>query len=102
MKRYTIGLITGILLTASAFMFMGATTNQNHTHDATEIEYSSYDYGDYVVLEGTGIYDGVYKVKDTMSPRFTNRVDILRSRGSKHFKYTNVTLYKQDTLTENN
>ena len=24
MKRYTIGLITGILLTASAFMFMGA------------------------------------------------------------------------------
>ena len=41
MKRYTIGLITGILLTASAFMFMGATTNQNHTHDATEIEYSS-------------------------------------------------------------
>jgi len=27
MKRYTIGLITGILLTASAFMFMGATTN---------------------------------------------------------------------------
>ena len=26
MKRYTIGLITGILLTASAFMFMGAQT----------------------------------------------------------------------------
>ena len=25
MKRYTIGLITGILLTASAFMFMGET-----------------------------------------------------------------------------
>jgi len=24
MKRYTIGLITGALLTASAFMFMGA------------------------------------------------------------------------------
>ena len=51
MKRYTIGLITGILLTASAFMFMGATTNQNHTHDATEIEYSSYDYGDYGSLQ---------------------------------------------------
>jgi len=26
MKRYTIGLITGVLLTASAFMFMGAQT----------------------------------------------------------------------------
>ena len=61
-----------------------------------------FDYGDYVVIEGAGIYDGVYEVKDTMSPRFTNRVDILRSRGSKHFKYTNVTLYKQDTLTNNN
>ena len=61
-----------------------------------------FDYGDYVVIEGTGYYDGVYQVKDTMSPRFTNRVDILRSKDSKHFKYTNVTLYKQDTLTNNN
>ena len=61
-----------------------------------------FDYGDYVVIEGAGIYSGVYQVKDTMSPRFTNRVDILRSRDSKHFKYTNVILYKQDTLTDNN
>ena len=60
-----------------------------------------YNYGDYVVIEGAGIYDGVYKVKDTMNPRFTNRVDILRSKDSKHFKYTNVTLYKQDTLANN-
>ena len=62
-----------------------------------------FNYGDYVVIEGAGIYSGVYQVKDTMSPRFTNRVDILRSRDSKHFKYTNVTLYKQDTnIAENN
>ena len=61
-----------------------------------------FNYGYYVVIEGAGIYSGVYQVKDTMSPRFTNRVDILRSRDSKHFKYTNVTLYKQDTLTNNN
>ena len=60
-----------------------------------------FDYGDYVVIEGAGIYDGVYQVKDTMNPRFTNRVDILRSRDSKHFKYTNVTLYKQDTIANN-
>ena len=62
----------------------------------------SFDYGDFVVIEGAGIYSGVYQVKDTMSPRFTNRVDILRSTGSKHFKYTNVTLYKQDTFADNN
>ena len=61
-----------------------------------------FNYGDYVVIEGAGIYDGVYQVKDSINPRFTNRVDILRSRDSKHFKYTNVTLYKQDTLTSNN
>jgi len=61
-----------------------------------------FDYGDYVVIEGASRYDGVYQVKDTMSPRFINRVDILRSRNSKHFKYTNVTLYKQDTLANNN
>ena len=61
-----------------------------------------FNYGDYVVIEGAGIYSGVYQVKDTMSPRFTNRVDILRSTGSKHFKYTNVTLYKQDTFADNN
>ena len=61
-----------------------------------------FDYGDYVVIEGAGIYSGVYQVKDTMSPRFTNRVDILRSRGSKHFKYTNVTLYRQEPTIANN
>ena len=51
MKRYTIGLITGILLTASAFMFIGATTNQDHTHDATEIKYSSYRPGGFGSLQ---------------------------------------------------
>ena len=51
MKRYIIGLITGILLTASAFMFIGATTNQDHSHDATEIKYSSYSYGKHGSLQ---------------------------------------------------
>ncbi|SVC74785.1 uncharacterized protein METZ01_LOCUS327639 [marine metagenome] len=30
MKRYTIGLITGILLTASAVMFMGSVQNNQN------------------------------------------------------------------------
>ena len=53
-----------------------------------------FDYGDYVMIEGTGAYDGVYQVKDTMNARFINRVDILRTQGSKYFKYDNITLYK--------
>ena len=51
MKLYTIGLITGILLTASTFMFIGATTNQDHTHDATDIKYQSFEYGAYGTLQ---------------------------------------------------
>ena len=53
-----------------------------------------FDYGDYIVIEGTEIYDGVYQVKDTMNSRFTKRVDILRTRGTGIFKYTNIKLYK--------
>jgi len=53
-----------------------------------------FNYGDYVMLKGTDGYDGVYQVKDTMSPKFINRVDILRTGGSKWFKFDNVVLYR--------
>ena len=55
-----------------------------------------FDYGDYVVIEGTGKQDGVYQVRDTMNPRFTKRVDILKSKGSKRFKYNSIKLYKHN------
>ena len=53
-----------------------------------------FNYGDYVMLKGTDGYDGVYQVRDTMSPKFINRVDILRTSGSKWFKFDNVVLYR--------
>ena len=53
-----------------------------------------FNYGDYVMIKGTDGYDGVYQVKDTMSPKFINRVDILRTGGSKWFKFDNVVLYR--------
>ena len=56
-----------------------------------------FNYGDYVIVEGTGKQDGVYQVRDTMNARFTKRVDILKSRGSKRFKYNSVKLYKHNT-----
>jgi len=46
------------------------------------------------MIKGTDGYDGVYQVKDTMSPKFINRVDILRTGGSKWFKFENITLYR--------
>ena len=51
-----------------------------------------FEYGDYIVIEGTGDRDGIYQVRDTMNPKWTNRVDILTT--DSRFKYTNITLYK--------
>ena len=53
-----------------------------------------FNYGDYVMLKGTEGYDGIYQVRDTMAPKFINRVDILRTEGSKWFKFDNVVLYR--------
>ena len=45
------------------------------------------NYGDYVVIEGIdGRYDGVWQVKDTMHPRWKNRVDLLCNPGTEQFK----------------
>ena len=53
-----------------------------------------FNYGDYVMLKGTDGYDGIYQVRDTMAPKFINRVDILRTEGSRWFKFDNATLYR--------
>ena len=51
-----------------------------------------FEYGDYIVIEGTDGWDGVYQVRDTMNPKWTNRVDILTT--NSRFKYDNITMYK--------
>ena len=51
-----------------------------------------FDYGDYIVIEGTGKWDGIYQVRDTMNPKWVNRVDILTT--NSRFKYDNITMYK--------
>ena len=51
-----------------------------------------FNYGDYIVIEGAGDRDGVYQVRDTMNPKWTNRVDILTT--NDRFKYDNVVMYK--------
>ena len=52
------------------------------------------DYGDFIVLSGTGGKDGVYQVKDTMNRRFVNRIDILESPGTKPYKFTEAKIKK--------
>ena len=51
-----------------------------------------FEYGDYIVIEGTDGWDGIYQVRDTMNPKWTNRVDILTT--NSRFKYKNITMYK--------
>ena len=57
------------------------------------------DYGDFVLLIGTGHKDGVYQVKDTMNSRFINRVDILESPGVKPYKYDQAKILKTEIFT---
>ena len=62
-----------------------------------------FEYGDYVVIEGTDGWDGVYQVRDTMNPKWTNRVDILTT--NSRFKYTDVKMYRyiknKDEMVDN-
>ena len=51
-----------------------------------------FEYGDYIIIEGTDGWDGVYQVRDTMNPKWTNRVDILTT--DSRFKYTDVKMYR--------
>ena len=51
-----------------------------------------FEYGDYIIIEGTDGWDGVYQVRDTMNPKWVKRVDILTT--NSRFKYTDVKMYK--------
>ncbi len=53
-----------------------------------------FNYGDFVLLRGTGKKDGVYQVRDTMHKRWVNTVDILESKTAKPYKFSDVELFK--------
>ena len=48
------------------------------------------NYGDFVLLKDAGHKDGIYRVKDTMSARWVNVVDILESSGTDPDKLENA------------
>ena len=60
-----------------------------------------FDYGDFVLLKGTGGKDGVYQVRDTMNAKWVNVVDILESKGVAPYKYVNCDIFKLDWTKEN-
>jgi len=57
------------------------------------------DYGDFILLKDTDGKDGVYQVRDTMNPRWVNRIDILESIDVKPYKYDNAKITKYDLVS---
>ena len=57
------------------------------------------EYGDFILLKGTDGKDGVYQVRDTMHPRWVNRIDILESINVKPYKFDKAKIVKTDLTT---
>ncbi len=53
-----------------------------------------FDYGDTIRIENAGEKSGTYTVVDTMNPRFTNKIDILETKGTPLYKFDNVRIIK--------
>lgn len=51
-------------------------------------------FGQEIRIVGTGVYDGVYTVRDVMHQRWTNRIDILINLSDSPFLYKNIKIYK--------
>ncbi len=49
-----------------------------------------FNYGDKIQITNAGHKDGIYTIVDTMNERFTNRMDILETEGTKLYKFEDV------------
>lgn len=54
----------------------------------------TFNYGDTVIISGAGHKSGSYLVVDTMNKRFKNKIDILETVGTKHYKFNDVVVSK--------
>ena len=59
-----------------------------------------FKFGYFVLLQGTFTKDGFYQVRDTMNPRFVNRIDILESPGVKPDKYVDAKIIKTNMVID--
>lgn len=53
-----------------------------------------YPGGTKVMVEGTGVYDGIFTVNDKMNKRYTNRIDILINLDMQIGSWKDVTITK--------
>lgn len=83
------------LTTASGRKIESTNSAYNHRYIAVSRDLlKKYHYGDRVLVTGTGIYDGIYIVADTMNKRYEGYVDILINPGMKTGKWKNVIITK--------
>ena len=54
----------------------------------------NFRYGDIIVIQGAEDLDGLWIIQDTMNPRWTNRVDLLRTPGSPDRYYEDVVMHR--------
>lgn len=85
------------LYTASMFRL---NLNDVYSHriiamERTFIKYLGLKYGDVVKVEGTGEYDGVWQIQDTMNKKYAGRqkIDFLVPNNIKTGKWENIKLY---------
>ena len=83
----------------------GTKINPNHasqyryvalSRDLLERWGGPFEYGEYIAVEGTqrGKHDGIWQVRDTMSPKWLKRVDFLVTNGTRPFKYDEIKIVK--------
>lgn len=72
-------------------------TNEAYSHKYIAVSRDLrelFPYGCKVEVIGTGIYDGIYTVADTMNKRYTNYIDILINPDMPIGKWENVVIKK--------
>ena len=83
------------LITASGRKIKSTYEAYDHRYIAVSRDLRElFPYGSKVEVIGTGIYDGVYTVADTMNKRYTEYIDILINPDMKQGKWNNVVIRK--------
>ena len=81
---------------------MKLTTDNPRKHRIIAVSWDlkrRYKFGQWVKLEGAGIYDGEYVVKDLMNKRWKKRIDILINPEDRQMKYKKVKMLKINEAT---
>ena len=87
------------LHTASMFTIVPERIEQDRILAMERTMMSEYgiSYGDVVLIEGAGPYDGQWQVQDTMNKRFAgqHKIDLLVPEHIRHGKWHNVKVFKK-------